>query len=100
MKKLPKLYTNTFSEKIDNSIEFTKVKERKIEEDKLNKYDINKKIDMIFKSKNYIYKVDVLIKFKDKEINATLIGKTNDSLITIDNKLIKISDINDIKKVD
>ena len=92
MKKLPKLYTNTFNKKIDNSIEFTRVKEKKLEEDKLNKYNINKKRDMILKSKNYIY--------KDNELNTTLIGKTNDNLITIDNNLIKISDIYDIKKVD
>lgn len=100
MKKLPKLYTNTFNKKIDNSIEFTRVKEKILEEDKLNKYDINKKIDMIFKSKNYVYKVNVLIKLNNKELNTTLIGKTNDNLITIDNKLIKISDIYDIKKID
>lgn len=100
MKKLPKLYTNTFNKKIDNSIEFTTVKEEIIKEDKLTNYDINKKIDMIFKSKNYIYKVDVLIKFNDKELNTTLIGKTSDNLITLDNKLIKISDIKDIKLID
>jgi len=96
MKKLPKLFTNSFNEKIDNSKEYTTVREKVIEENKLTKYEINKKIDMIFKSKNYIYKVDVLIKFNDREINTTLIGKTNDNLITIDNKLIKISDIYDI----
>jgi len=100
MKKLPKLFTNSFNEKIDNSKEYTTVREKVIEENKLTKYEINKKIDMIFKSKNYIYKVDVLIKFNDREINTTLIGKTNDNLITIDNKLIKISDIYDIKKID
>ena len=100
MKKLPKLYTNTFDKKIDNSKEYITVRESVVEEDKLNRYDINKKIDMIFKSKNYIYKVNVLIKFNDREMNATLIGKTNDNLITIDNKLIKITDIYDIKKVD
>jgi len=99
MKKLPKLYTNTFNKKIDNSIEFTTVKEEIIKEDKLTNYDINKKIDMIFKSKNYIYKVDVLVKFNDKELNTTLIGKTSDNLITLDNKLIKISDIKDIKLI-
>lgn len=100
MKKLPKLYTNTFNKKIDNSIEFTRVKEKKLEGNKLTKYEINKKIDMIFKSKNYIYKVNVIIKLNNKELNTTLIGKTNDNLITIDNNLIKISDIYDIKKVD
>jgi len=96
MKKLPKLFTNSFNEKIDNSKEYTTVREKVIEENKLTKYEINKKIDMIFKSKNYIYKVNVLIKFNDKELNTTLIGKTKDNLITLDNKLIKISDIYDI----
>ena len=100
MKKLPKLYTNTFNKKIDNSKEYTRVKEKILEEDKLNKYDINKKIDMIFKSNDYIYKINVLIKLNNKELNTTIIGKTNDSLITLDNNLIKISDIYDIKKVD
>ena len=100
MKKLPKLYTNSFNEKIDNSLEYTTVREEVIEGNKLTKYEINKKIDMIFKSKNYIYKINVLIKFNDKEFNTTLIGKTKDNLITIDNELIKISDIYDIKKVD
>ena len=100
MKKLPKLFTNSFNEKIDNSKEYTTVREKVIEENKLTKYEINKKIDMIFKSKNYIYKVDVLVKFNDKELNTTLIGKTSDNLITLDNKLIKISDIKDIKLID
>ena len=31
---------------------------------------------------------------------CTLIGKTNNNLITIENKLINIKDIIDIKKVD
>ena len=100
MKKLPKLYTNTFNKKIDNSKDFTTIRDNIVEEDKLSTFDINKKIDMFFKSKDHIYKVNVLIKYSDREMNTTLIGKTNDNLITLDNKLIKISDIYDIKKVD
>ena len=100
MKKLPKLFTCSFDKKMDNSKEYTKVKEEVISSNKLSKYDIKKKIDTIFKSKNYIYKINVLIKLNDREMNTTLIGRTSDNLITIDNKLIKISDIYDIKKVD
>ena len=100
MRKLPKLFTNTFDKKIDNSQEYVTVRDEVIETNNLSKYEINKKIDTIFKSKNYIYKINVLIKLKNEEINTTLIGKTNDNLITIDNKLIKISEIYDIKKVD
>ena len=57
MKELPKLYTNTFNKKIDNSQEYTTVTEKSLEESKPNKYEINKKIDNIFKSNNYIYKI-------------------------------------------
>lgn len=100
MKKLPKLYTNTFNKKIDNSQEYTTVS-NKIEENKneINYYDINKKIDNIFKSKNYIYKIKTEITLKDKIISKIIIGKTNNKLITIDNELININDIIDIKKV-
>lgn len=98
MKKLPKLYTNTFDKKIDNSLEYTTVT-NKIEDNKpTNKYEIKKKIDKIFKSTDYIYKIKVIITLKDKEITKTLVGKNNTNLITIDNELINIKDIIDIKK--
>lgn len=100
MKKLPNLYTNTFDKKIDNSIDFIKIKNENIETNDLSKYTLNKKIEQIFKSKNYIYKIKVDIHYKDKTITETIIGKTKNNLITIDNKLLNIDDILDIKKVD
>lgn len=101
MKKLPNLYTNTFDKKIDNSQEFITIPNEIIENDReLTKYEINKKIDTLFKSKNYIYKIKAEIKLKDKTITETLIGKTNNKLITINNNLININEIKDIKKVD
>lgn len=100
MKKLPKLFTCSLDKKIDNSKEYITVKEEFIENTKINKYDLNKKIDTIFKSKNYIYKINVIIKLKDNDINTTIIGRTKDNLITLDNKYIKVTDIYDIKIVD
>ena len=99
MTKLPKLYTNSFNKKIDNSMEYTKVKDSIKNEIVYNKYDINKKIDKLFKSNNYIYKIDVEIILINDTIKCTIIGKTKNSLITIDNKLISINDILDIKKI-
>ena len=98
MKKLPKLYTNTFNKKIDNSQEYIKITEQNNNKSKPNKHEINKKIDNIFKSTNYIYKIKTKIETINGERTETLIGKTNTNLITIDNKLINISDIIDIKK--
>ena len=96
MKELPKLYTNTFNKKIDNSQEYTKITESY--NNKPSKLDINKKIDNIFISKNYIYKIKTKIKTLNGDRTETLIGKNNNNLITINNELLNISDIIDIKE--
>ena len=101
MKKLPELYTNTFNKKIDNSLEYISIPKETIDNNTdLSKYSLNKKIENIFKSKNYIYKIKVEISYQNKTTTETLIGKTKNNLITIDNKLINLNDILDIKKVD
>jgi len=100
MKKLTNLYTNTFNKKIDNSQEFIKIKHRREEGIKKNKQEINKKIDNIFKSTNYIYKIKVEITLENETIIETIIGKKGNYLITIDNRLININTIIDIKKED
>ena len=89
-KKIPKVFANKIDRKIENNEVF---KDDTIKEDIL---DINSKINNIFKSKDYIYKVDVNIKLKDGVVSKRVIGKRNDYLITMDNELIKISDILDI----
>ena len=101
MSKLPKLYTNKFDKKIDNSIDYISIKnEKELNTKKISNYDIKEKIDNIFKSKNYIYKINVELELINGNIKCTIIGKTKNSLITIDNKLININDIIDIKKID
>lgn len=98
MNKLPSLYTNSFDKKIDNSIEYIKVNNKE-KNRTLSINEINKKIDNIFKSKNYIYKVKVKITLKDKVIETYIIGKTNNNLITLDNELINIKDIENINEI-
>lgn len=98
MKKLPNLFTNTFNKKIDNSQEYTTIKDREINTN-LSKYDLNKKINQIFKSNNYIYKINVEIYLNNETLKKTIIGKNSYNLITIDNELIPINDIKDIKEI-
>ena len=98
MSKLPKLYTNKFDKKIDNSLDYINITNN-TNIKKVSNYDIKEKIDKIFKSKKYIYKIDVDIKLINDDIKCTIIGKTKNSLITIDNKLININDIIDINIV-
>ena len=64
-----------------------------------NKKTIYQKINDIFSSLNYIYKANVEISLKDKIIVKRIIGRNKEYLITMDNDLVKISDILDIKTV-
>ncbi len=99
MRKLPNIYKNDLTRKSDNNEELyysyeNIEKKEEIKEEK----NILQKINSIFTSSNYIYKADVEIKLKDKTINKRVIGKNKTHLITIDNELIPILDILDIKK--
>jgi len=98
MKKLPNLYTNTFDKKIDNSIEYITISNNNIKQTN-NNYNLKRKIDNIFKSSNYIYKIKVEITLKDKILNEYIIGRNNNKLITYNNETINISDILDIKEL-
>ena len=63
-----------------------------------DRFIIEKKINDILNSNDYIYKADVVIVLKDKTINKRIVGKSFNNLITIDNEYIPISIIRDIYK--
>ena len=60
---------------------------------------IDKKINEIFSSPNYVYKANVEITLKDKKVTKRIIGRNKNYIITMDNTLIPISDITDIKSI-
>lgn len=100
MKKiLPGLYkgrvnTNSKNQKqtVLGAIE-ENVKNVVVEEDK----NIDRKIKDIFSSPNYVYKADVSISLNNGEtIKKTIIGRTNNSLITLDDELIDVRNITQI----
>lgn len=62
------------------------------------KVDINTQIKNIFSSTSYVYKINVIITTTSKTFETTIIGKSNNYLITINNELISIKDIIDIKE--
>lgn len=100
MKDLPKVFANKIDDDLNNTQEFFYGNERsiKLEKNKDN-ISINKKINDIFSSKDFIYKCKVRICFLDREEDKIIIGKTNNNLITIDGELIKIIDIINITKI-
>ena len=60
---------------------------------------IRKKINDLFNSENFVYKVNVVITTMDGDKECTLIAKNNDTLLTINNESISINEIIDIRKM-
>ena len=93
---LPKVYQNNNInlDNHDQTIYYSKDKVLK------NNSNIKDKIANIFNRRSYIYKINVEIEDSDKTYSTTIIGKTDRYLITINNELIPINNIKDIKKLD
>lgn len=98
-KSLPKVFENKIVKKASNNKtvyygEDTKQVEKKAYED-----SIEMKISKLFKSPKYIYKIDVEMTTKTGKKNCKIIGKNKQNLITIENELIPIDSILDIKEL-
>lgn len=93
---LPKVYQNNNInlDNHDQTIYYSKDKVLK------NNSNVKDKIANIFNRRSYIYKINVEIEDNDKTYSTTIIGKTDRYLITINNELIPINNIKDIKKLD
>ena len=86
-RELPKMYQNKINKPI-NSIQ--KV---------YSSISIDKKIDNIFNSADYVYKADVkIVTDNDEVMSRRIVARNKNNLITIDNEFIPISSIRDIYK--
>lgn len=93
MKKLPKMYYNNIDKEIKNNNKtYNSMHDNNIS----NEYDVEKKIQDIFNSPSYIYRINVTIVTNKGVMNKKIIGKNRDNLITIDNEQIPICNIIDI----
>ena len=102
-KKLPNIYKGKVkqSQNQKQSILST-FKDYKEEDTIMNEEkNINRHIKDLFHSPNYVYKADVNITtLQGETIKKTIIGRTNNSLITIDDELIDVSKISKIDFLD
>lgn len=57
---------------------------------------VEEKIRRLFKSSRYIFNIGVIIKTDKKDYDTKIAGKMKNSLVTIDNEVIPIVEINDI----
>ena len=99
MKDLPKVFQININKefKNNNSVFYSRnaITEDEVKESK----NILQKINDIFSSPNYVYKANVEITLKDKKITKRIIGRNKNYIITMDNMLIPINDIVDIKSI-
>lgn len=97
---LPKVYQNRDIGNVNNDQEFFySATNKSTQTTNKNPINLEYKINNLFKSNKYIYKIRVNIKTKSKDFNTTIIGKNNTNLITLENTLIPIKDIIDINEL-
>jgi len=114
-RKLPSVFANKIEKEVGNNKrvfysskdELNDINDRKstaeddfvqnAKDNLIKSKNIYQKINDIFNSSRYVYKADVEITLKDGVVTKRIIGKNSNHLITIDNELIPLSDIVDIK---
>lgn len=100
-KKLPSVFANNLSDVKNNRTVFYSVSDQELKDIKLEKKlmgkTIEQKITEVFNSSNYIYKAEVELVLDSGTVTKKIIGKNRRNLITMDNELIPIDSIKDIK---
>lgn len=100
-KKVPKIFVNKINKVNNNKEVFYSFKNNNFEYEKkdniqVNEFDIQNKIDKLFRTNDFIYKKTFHIKTKYSENDYTIISKSYNYLLTIDGSRIYIKDIIDI----
>lgn len=95
MDRLPNVFQNPINKKFENVQDLYRSDKKVVVS---NPKDINTKINQIFGSLNHVYKSKVRITTNNGTNVEEIVGKTNVNLLTLDGKLIKITDILDIEK--
>jgi len=97
MKELPKVFHNKIDKKFDNNRSVFYSNNTYEEDRSVDTRTVLQKINEIFSSPNYVYKANVEITLRDKKVTKRIIGRNKNYIITMDNDLIPISDIVDIR---
>ncbi len=100
MKKVPEIFVNKLKKNISNNKEvYYSYNDNNIYEEEIipNEYNLQQRINKLFKSNDFIYKKKFEIKTKNGIREYIIISKSYDYLLCIDGTKIYIKDIIDIK---
>ena len=92
-----KVYQNKITKKINNNKTVCYLKEEKELFNPIEIPTIKDKIEKVFSGYGYAYNIPVTIKTSSQTYETSLIAKTSNNIITLDNNIIPISDIIDFK---
>lgn len=99
MKELPKVFKTNIDKRFNNNSDVYYSRNNSNMEEIKDTRTVLQKLNDIFSSPNYVYKANVEITLKDKKLTKRIIGRNKDFIITMDNTLIPIKDIIDIKSI-
>ena len=100
MMELPKMYHSVVNN-IDNQVQkvySTIGKHDDVLRKSYSHVSIDKKIDDIFRNKDFVYKADVVIVTDNDSFRKRVVARNSNYLVTIDNEYIPINTIRDIYK--
>lgn len=94
---LPKVYANPINKVLNNNKDVYYSKEE--ETRSVKTVDVQRKINEIFASLHHVYKSNVHIKTINDEFNTVIVGRTGNSLLTLNGEKININTIEDIDRL-
>ncbi|MBQ8892757.1 MAG: hypothetical protein IJ068_07850 [Bacilli bacterium] len=107
MKKLPKIFQNELTNNVKNNKKVydslndkfdVVIENKKTSKDKDKKIlTVKEKIKELINKNNYIFNTKVTLIFESGERVCNIAGIVNNHIITMDNEIIKIDDLKDIK---
>lgn len=105
-KKLPEIFKKEVNQSHINNKRIFYVTDTKIENENIPKVNpayldsqtlsVEDKIKKLFKSSRYIFNIGVVIKTDKKDYDTKIAGRVKNSIVTVDNDVIPIVEINDI----
>lgn len=96
-KDLPRVFASPITKEINNNkMVYTTTSE---EHREIKQKNIPKRINEIFANPHHVYKSKVHIKTVNNEFDTEIVGKTNNSLLTITGEKININNIESITRL-
>lgn len=99
-KKIPNVFANPISKDLKNGQELYYGNSISKGDRNADTKSVMKKINDIFNARNFIYKRRVRINTNDNVLEKVIVGRTEHSLLTMENESILISSILDIERID